>query len=431
MTTEFESQARGLLRLDPENPGRLKSRESTRLEFKENFNWASRAKYAKTHAAFANNSGGFIVFGVADSPRELVGVDGERFDYLASERFTGYLNAAFAPELEWEAFTTRVGNVQLGVLHVAKARARPVVALRNAADVIRESDIFYRYRARSDRIRYPELENIFKDRQERERDMWLDHLSRVARVGVENVAVLDFLGGKLSGRGGQLLVSSDLLEKVEFIREGHFVERNEPGMPALRLVGDVQAVTPQSIGPVRTVPLAIGERDILLAFLRQGPSEAPTEYLRQASRESSPYMPVYHFARCANLGLDALRDLVSHVARPRSRLIRRVEGQRVGPVGSLNGSTPHSIERREILDALNTGDIEALRHRDRNRLFEAITHVSVAPVLSGPSTELLGFLADLVETEFETITGNVQTACRKAIAHLDEELNWSAVAGSL
>ncbi len=153
-TTELETQARGLLRPDPENPGRLKSRESTRLEFKESFSRAGRAKYAKTLAAFANNSGGFIVFGVTDSPRELVGVDGERFDAFASESLSGYLNATLAPELEWEAFTTRVGDVLLGVLHVAKAKARPVVALRNDADVIRESDIFYRYRARSERIRY-------------------------------------------------------------------------------------------------------------------------------------------------------------------------------------------------------------------------------------------------------------------------------------
>ena len=81
-------------------------------------------------------------------------MDGEQFDAFASESFYGYLNATFAPELEWEAFTTRVGDVLLGVLHVAKAKARPVVVLRNDADVIRKSDIFYRYRARSERIRY-------------------------------------------------------------------------------------------------------------------------------------------------------------------------------------------------------------------------------------------------------------------------------------
>ena len=69
MATEAElvRELQDLLHLDPENPTRLTSRENSRLEYKERFNWASRAKYGKTLAAFGNNAGGFIVFGVQDS----------------------------------------------------------------------------------------------------------------------------------------------------------------------------------------------------------------------------------------------------------------------------------------------------------------------------------------------------------------------------
>jgi len=42
---------------------RIISRESSQLEFKESFNWLSKDKYAKSMAAFANNRGGFIIFG--------------------------------------------------------------------------------------------------------------------------------------------------------------------------------------------------------------------------------------------------------------------------------------------------------------------------------------------------------------------------------
>ena len=41
-------------------------------EFKISFNWNSRDKYAKSMVAFANNKGGYIVFGVKDKPRDLV-----------------------------------------------------------------------------------------------------------------------------------------------------------------------------------------------------------------------------------------------------------------------------------------------------------------------------------------------------------------------
>ena len=44
--------------------GRIKCRERNDLEYKESFNSSNFAKYAKTMASFANNCGGYIVFGI-------------------------------------------------------------------------------------------------------------------------------------------------------------------------------------------------------------------------------------------------------------------------------------------------------------------------------------------------------------------------------
>ena len=44
------------------------SRESTWLEFKESYGFASLGKYLKSFAAYANTRGGYIVFGVANNP---------------------------------------------------------------------------------------------------------------------------------------------------------------------------------------------------------------------------------------------------------------------------------------------------------------------------------------------------------------------------
>ncbi len=237
-------EVQALLRVDSANPARLLSRENGRLEYKETFNWGSRAKYAKTIAAFSNADGGFIVFGVKNAPRDLKGVNVERFDALDGEKVSSYLNSALAPEIRWEAFRIVVSGVQLGVIAVVPSTARPVVCTKNDGDDLRESDIYYRYRGRSERIRYPELQCLLNERQERERDAWLEHSSRVSRIGVENVGVLDLVQGELSGPRGRLLVSKDLLEKVQFIREGHFTESYEDGTPTLRLIGEVEAVTP-------------------------------------------------------------------------------------------------------------------------------------------------------------------------------------------
>ena len=52
--------------------GLLKSRESNTVEVKEACNKCNTAKYAKTMAAFSNNRGGYIIFGVKDNPRKVV-----------------------------------------------------------------------------------------------------------------------------------------------------------------------------------------------------------------------------------------------------------------------------------------------------------------------------------------------------------------------
>lgn len=61
-----------LLKLKADNT--LYHRENSTLEFKEQFNFAGLADYLKDFAAFANNNGGYLIFGVKDKPRTLIGM---------------------------------------------------------------------------------------------------------------------------------------------------------------------------------------------------------------------------------------------------------------------------------------------------------------------------------------------------------------------
>ena len=88
--------------LSSRNPnGTLKSRESNTVEFKESFNKANTAKYAKTMAAYANNRGGYIIFGVKDTPRSIIGLKNNNFDNLNQEQFSEAINSLFAPAVEY------------------------------------------------------------------------------------------------------------------------------------------------------------------------------------------------------------------------------------------------------------------------------------------------------------------------------------------
>jgi len=60
----------------------LKRKESAELEVKENFDWGYKAKYGKLFCSFANNKGGYVIFGIKDKPHELVGLRSDNFSRI-------------------------------------------------------------------------------------------------------------------------------------------------------------------------------------------------------------------------------------------------------------------------------------------------------------------------------------------------------------
>ncbi|MDQ1471558.1 MAG: hypothetical protein QOJ99_3038 [Bryobacterales bacterium] len=203
---------------------RLSSRENGQLEFKESFNIQSAPDYARTMAAFANASGGYLVFGVKDKPRDLMGLTNNAFDNLDPAKLTEHLNSALAPELHWEQTIHTVKGKKVGIIYVHEARNKPVVCTKNSGDR-KEGDIYYRYRGRSEKIKYPELRQILEGEREQERQLWMTMLQKMARMGIENVGILNSTTGQISGASGSLLISEELLPKLKFITSGRLSSR--------------------------------------------------------------------------------------------------------------------------------------------------------------------------------------------------------------
>lgn len=215
------------------------SRESGWLEFKESFNWNSKDKYAKSMAAFANNKGGYIVFGIKDKPRDLVGLQSENFETKDEAEITAYLNSVFSPEIVFEKFVIAVQSKNVGILYTHQANTKPVVCLKNDGE-IKEADIYYRYNARSEKIKYAELKMMFEQVKQEERKSWLEHFEKISKIGPTNAAIMDTIGGEITGKGGTLVIDKKLIPKLKFINEGSF---KEGGKPVLRLIGDVKPVS--------------------------------------------------------------------------------------------------------------------------------------------------------------------------------------------
>ena len=108
-----------MFRTSPKDEFRIINREGSTIEFKESYNHANMAEYFKTIAAFANNSGGYIIFGVGDKPRRLIGLQEkslQQFETLRVEEFTQALNEYFSPEIRWDHCTFESHKLSFGVI---------------------------------------------------------------------------------------------------------------------------------------------------------------------------------------------------------------------------------------------------------------------------------------------------------------------------
>jgi hypothetical protein len=226
--------------------GNLYHREGQELEFKEQFNFAGLADYFRDFAAFANNRGGYLIFGVKDSPRVLIGLTKKaktQFEKIDPERITGYLLDIFTSYIWWEQAIVEINGMAYGVFRVYEASTKPVIAKKDEGkdQTIKNGDIFYRYGGRTQKIQHAELESIINKRIERNNQHWLDLMAKIGRAGPQNAAILDTEKALIEKNDSQVLVlDEDLAEKLKFIKEGQFVEKG--GAPTLKLIGDVVPV---------------------------------------------------------------------------------------------------------------------------------------------------------------------------------------------
>jgi len=168
--------------------GCLFTRESSIIEYKAKFSFADIDRYSKTMASFANKSGGYIIFGIEDSTRKIVGTDKEKFESIKQEKITDFLLENYDPEVSLEIGGFEFNNLYIGYIYIAEEDNKPVVCKNNGVS-IKNGDIFYRYRAQDRKIRYAELNKIIEGIKVKERKSWMRLLKDIAIVGPENTVI--------------------------------------------------------------------------------------------------------------------------------------------------------------------------------------------------------------------------------------------------
>lgn len=218
-------------------------RENQELEFKEQFNFAGLGEYFRDFAAFANNRGGYLIFGVKDSPRIPNGLSDASLDQLNKldpEKISGFLLEIFSPDIRWEQAIIKHGGKFFGAFRIYEGSTKPITAKKNEGrdQIIKNGEIYYRYGGRTQKILYAELENIINKRVEQNNNQWLSLMSKIGKAGPQNAAILDTEKAVIEKDDSKILVlDENLANKLKFIKEGHFSEKE--GAATLRLIGDV------------------------------------------------------------------------------------------------------------------------------------------------------------------------------------------------
>ena len=169
--------------------GNIIARESSEIEFKESFNFLNIAEYSKNMASFANRSGGYIIFGIKDSPRKITGIIRDKFDEFSQEKITDFLIGYFSPEIKWDIGSIEYDRKTIGYIYTFKAENKPVICKKNKDNIIKNGEIYYRYRAQTKNIEYGELKAIIDEIKERDRQNWMKVFKNTAKIGPENVVI--------------------------------------------------------------------------------------------------------------------------------------------------------------------------------------------------------------------------------------------------
>jgi len=296
-----------IFQIDGANPNRILTSESTRLDFKQTFNKNNIISYARTFASFANTEGGYIVFGVNNETRTLVGID-QAYGKVAPEDIVEKLNSIFSPEIKWNIIEHKIDDKSFALIYIRESEIKPIIAKREG-EKISSGDIFYRYGATTSNIQFPELQKIIQEQQNR----FLEFIQQAIHIGVDNAMLLDLSRGKIQGRGTTIVVDEKLLQQIKFIQTGTFRDTGE--YPTLRLIGDIDGFTGAPTGVIQPIekidyPIAITPSDIITAFLNQENVKNPLEYIKIICN-SQAKLPIFYFMQLENLSVGAIVEFIS------------------------------------------------------------------------------------------------------------------------
>lgn len=401
--------------------GRVISRESATLDFKQQLNWTDKAlrmKLVKVVASFANHRGGYIIYGVKDSPRDIIGID-EEFGEIDDADIASFLNNYMSPAIHFERAQFKLKRHLLGAIYVHPSEHKPVVCIKSYGDPqskLTEGDIYFRYSSNSDKIKSGDLIHLMNEVREKESLKWIELFKRVSKIGINEAGIFNLGSGEISThKGNRFVLDEKLLSKLQILDKYSIEEKH--GAPAVRIVGEIDKA-----GTVIQQSKYLHDNDIVADYLGQQVVQEPKEYLRAMCYLSSGTMPVYYFLRQAGFSLEEGKSFLSKVNKnssAKTKLINRLanDDNIVNAFNScsINAETAIGQVRKQYHAQIMAGqEISVNNEGEAKRFLEAILNLR--------SNQFdKDYLYPQVLKIINTYYGKRQLAdlLRKAVAYLD------------
>lgn len=337
----------------------LKTHETAVAECKETFRLVPEDRFAdplRSIAGLANNSGGFVFFGVKELPDGSLHVEGLADDYF-THTDPAALNRCLAGTMDPVPVFSMVqldfDGKKIGAIHVEKHDHPPVIAIKNVNNQFKEGAIYFRYVGETRAIKPGELRQIIAYREQK---AIAEFAQSMAKVAVGSAATLDLDTGEVRGKVDRFVIDEKLLPKIQFIREGEFSEAR--GAPTLKLIGDVAATT----GEGKThdiVRMPVTDEAVLLNFLQGNRVAEPLSYLMHSAHSQREWLPIWYYLTAAGLtyqqGIDRLRAERAGQPTHRDKAVRRLSKSM--SAFTLNVGRPRALLARfalgEIVEPTN------------------------------------------------------------------------------
>ena len=409
---------------------KLIRRESVTLEFKEAFNFGSMAMYFRTIASFANRNGGYIIFGIKDRPREPIGLKEkslDSFENLKIEEFTNNLNEYFSPEITWEHCTYEFDGKNFGIIYVHELENKPAICKKNYENKedkysLKDGDIYYRYAGRSQKIRHSELIEIIDNKRKKEEKMWLEYLIKSAKIGVENIGLLDLKTGNIQGKKvNSIYIDESLLKQIKFIQEGKFEEKE--GTPTLKLMGEIEKINGEKIivkeEKEKIKIRGISEIDIIETFLKDvNVSEEAEEYIKGAPNCKSGFMPIYYYFNINNITIEEGIEIIENVnvrTNAKTKLLERIKQNRREKIKIPN------INNEEILQMIDKiiNEEVILNEENMNTFLKSVLCLENETVMEH-ICYIKKLLLNIFEEKYASDDRDLVGKIRKSICRIDE-----------